>query len=198
MRKCASTKNCSPPRRAVFFISPQIRATSQENARCYDGHASGGLLGGMNTYLYANASPLFYVDATGLQGVPGACIAVGVNIASQMLSNGGDWRQIDLGEVAIAGATGFIFPGALAAFRQVATTGSTAAISAAGAGAGVRLMSALTEGGGGPYPTARLGDLFPEANNQPKRPPQSCPYDWLKDTSGPYPTGPGVILCFGR
>ncbi len=65
MRKCASTKNCSPPRRAVFFISPQIRATLQENARLYDGHASGGLLGGVNLHLYVKSNPIMKFDAHG-------------------------------------------------------------------------------------------------------------------------------------
>jgi hypothetical protein len=73
MRKCASTKNCSPPRRAVFFISPQSRATLQENARRYDGHASGGLLGGINTYAYVENNPLSYADPDGLQRIrPGS------------------------------------------------------------------------------------------------------------------------------
>jgi hypothetical protein len=75
MRKYASTKNCSPPRSAVFFISPQIRATLQENDCRYDRTASGGLLGGINPYLYASANPLSHTDPLGLNPGGVGCLA---------------------------------------------------------------------------------------------------------------------------
>ena len=53
-------------RRAVFFISPQTRSTLQTNAPYYRKLASGGLVGGINTYLYANAAPTGYTDPDGL------------------------------------------------------------------------------------------------------------------------------------
>jgi len=66
MRKCASTKNCSPPRRAVFVFAAHIVESLQENARRYDGHASGGLLGGINMYAYVGGNPISGIDPYGL------------------------------------------------------------------------------------------------------------------------------------
>jgi len=79
MRKCASTKNCSPPRRAVFVFAAHIVESLQENARRYDGHASGGLLGGINTYAYVGSNPLSYADPAGLN--PTAVWGAGVGSA---------------------------------------------------------------------------------------------------------------------
>ena len=88
MRKCASTKNCSPPRRAVFFISPQIRATLQENDCRYDQTASGGLLGGVNWYTYSPRNPLFAADPKGLYSV----IDIGRAIRHRCSGSGESWH----------------------------------------------------------------------------------------------------------
>jgi uncharacterized protein RhaS with RHS repeats len=149
-----------------------------------------GLAGGINTYTYVGGNPLSYVDPDGRVGLAGACIGIGFNVAGQLFANGGDWRQIDLGEVAVAGITGAFFPGALAAVRGIAATGSTRALGAAGAGIATRGFSSLSNGGGGPVPTATLGDLVPGKTNAGG----SC--SKAVDTSGPYPTGPG-LMCGG-
>lgn len=68
-RKLASRQKTSNPGRSIFVHGPQTRATPQGKAAWYDETASGGLLGGINLYGYANQNPLTYVDPNGLAGV---------------------------------------------------------------------------------------------------------------------------------
>jgi RHS repeat-associated protein len=149
-----------------------------------------GLGGGLNRYAYVAGDPVNSIDPNGLQGVPGACVAALVNAGSQMVSNDYDWRSIDLGELTVAAASGFFFPGAISAVGQFARSGSTAFFGSAGIGIGIRGLSSISSGGG-PFPAnLTLGDLFRSTRTTPGGACSILPVD----TSGPYTTGPG-LLC---
>jgi len=76
--KCVSREKTRTTGRAVFFIDPQSRAASRQNAFRYDGSASGGLYieadpiglaGGLNIYSYVRGNPLTRADPMGLRDV---------------------------------------------------------------------------------------------------------------------------------
>lgn len=88
--KCASREKTRTTGRTVFFITPQTRTASRQNAFRYDGSASVrslynyfrdcydpstgrycqadpiGIAGGLNVYEYARSNPLTYTDPLGL------------------------------------------------------------------------------------------------------------------------------------
>jgi RHS repeat-associated protein len=143
-----------------------------------------GLAGGANRFSYADGSPTHTVDPKGLQGVPGALIAGGTNVVLQLRSNGGLVGQIKIGEVLVATATGFLFPGALGAAGSLLRTGLTTELQSAALGAGIRGLSGIF-GEGGPTGALLVGDMFGDF--------PEITIDSLVDQSGPYLTGPGAI-----
>jgi RHS repeat-associated protein len=148
-----------------------------------------GFAGGdTNLYGYVASDPVNFVDPTGEVGIVGALISAGVNVTLQLVQNGGNLSQVNIGEVALSALTGFFIPGAGAAAKNAAQ-GLNGDVAAAAAGAIIRGLSGLTgESGptGGPW---TVGDLVPairDVNPQDLR-------ESLSDTSGPYPTGPGSV-----
>jgi hypothetical protein len=65
----ASRKKSPTLTGAVFVLTAQALELLQENAYWYGETVSGGLLGGINTYGYAEANPLMYTDPYGLFGM---------------------------------------------------------------------------------------------------------------------------------
>jgi len=68
-----------------------------------------GLAGGINTYLYVNATPLTDEDPTGEFGLAGAAYGAIAGAVSGYVSSGGKWQGAVLGGLA-GGAIGWVNP----------------------------------------------------------------------------------------
>jgi hypothetical protein len=159
-----------------------IGSHREQQERCFDL----GLLGGFNTYAYVRGNPLSANDPSG--NVANFLIGAGIgaigSVGIQLFQNGGDWRAINVSEVVTAAAIGAILPGVFSV--------STEPLAVA-AGLGAKLAASIFGGSESPGPTT-IGDWIgsPSTSGRDWRDSVSSILNFTS-SSGPYPTGPGVI-----
>ncbi len=122
-----------------------------------------GFEGGINFYVYVGNNPLIYADPTGkwVWHVVGAGLGAGLNFASQMIANGGDYTKVNYYTVAACGVAGAMGVGLGAAISnlangaRIAQLGASAVYSANVAGnaavggalnSGVQMVTNVSEG----------------------------------------------------
>jgi RHS repeat-associated protein len=67
-----------------------------------------GIAGGANLYAYVDGNPVGYVDPWGEVGAGGFVIGVAIDLAFQLVQNGGNLRCIDVGSLLLSGALGAV------------------------------------------------------------------------------------------